>query len=199
MRVRLALSLAILLSGCEMLTGYSHAYPIDWPARVALESGCPNLHGVYVDLAIPKYQKSFDVRKYLSYHFFGELQERAIHKERNDVRITLVGEEQLKFELLQSGNPVNEIVLLRNKDEFVCREGILWIDSEKDSQADGLGGYKSWAKLGLQLAEDRSLVGQVHSSSVGLAMWAIPIGGKQVFWYQWPRTLQPTSHSRLTL
>lgn len=89
------------------------------------------------------------------------------------------------MQLFRNEDLWDEIVLHRNK-EFVCGEGVLWFDSGVDAQADELGGYKSWFRIGLQRAIDGSVVGQVHSSSVALALWVIPMGRKQIIWYRWP-------------
>lgn len=192
MRVILVPFLLLLFSGCQTLTGISHDYPEHWPTRAESKTSCPNLTGLYIDKGIPKYDVHHHSHKYLSFHFLHELQDSDIrweHGDSNETQLIQDAEKQLKLQLFQKDNLVNEVVLQSTKD-YECQRGILWLDSGEDAQGHELGGYKSWFKIGLQLAQDGSIVGQVHQSNVALALWVIPMGGKQIIWYRWPEASQ---------
>jgi hypothetical protein len=84
------------------------------------------------------------------------------------------------------GNPSGKIAAtLRPGEDFKCEQGALWLQPKIRSDAGGLGGYRATTVLGFRRTTNGNLIGEERLSSVGAALWVIPVVGSQTFWYRW--------------
>lgn len=182
------------LFACQTMTGINHEYPVSWPPLVSSE-GCPNISGDFLNLGVGKYESS-PHEHYLSFHLF---QRRLFDNETSGmeplapedatiqyISVNNIGSQQLLIGSIDSHGVLEQRTLNIREEDYICKAGILWVDSGIEVYTGELGSYRSHYKLGLKLAEDGSLIGQLHNDNVALAMWIIPMGGTQILWFRWP-------------
>lgn len=195
LKICLLSAFCLSVSSCQILTGIDGKYPDRWPELAASHDECPDISGSYVNKGRSEYYFT-DNEKYLSYYIFLEdlLQLDSADEffsAMDSMRDTVVRIEKydsvFNIEFVKEGAIISRRSLRSDSSGYVCKKGILWIDVITDSIAEGLGYARSKHILGLQNAVDGSLVGQLHVKSIGVFLWVVPVGGKQVFWLNWHR------------
>lgn len=174
--------LAVLAAGCSALSGIDNRYPAEWPV-VSTESGCPDITGDFANRGNYSYSPlggshflAFQLDIPLTNHQFSVVEH---------VRIQWIKDGEFLVEALSSSNSIAQKQLSLAAGDFSCDTGALVFPSKSETNADGFGVAAENRVLLLRRASDGSIIGEERSSVAALAMYVVPMGGVQTFWYRW--------------
>jgi len=165
------------------MTGIDGTYPASWPALDKRDSGCPNLTGQFSNRGNYTYAP-LGGSSFLSFQLGIPLTERQFSAV-DAVRVSPMENGVLMVEAMSSGAAVATRRLSLANGDYSCNGGAFVFSAKSETQADGFGVARKSSTLSLMRGNDGSIIGEERSSTLAAAMYVIPMGGVQTFWYRW--------------
>jgi len=105
------------------------------------------------------------------------------------VKIKCIDNAVIELHAIRTNATVLTRKLLRENGDWDIEKGKIIFPTVNESTVDGFGGYQASSTFRLSIGSDGSLIGEDNRGSLGLALWLIPVGGTQTFWFRWPRIM----------
>lgn len=175
-----ALAMLIPLASCSTLRGSGEA-------NAGGPQACPDLSGVFSNVA--SYADLGDGgSRFLSWHLRVPLPLNDPFADR--IRIHPWKDGKLLVEAFSSGKLIAQRELDQAEGHVSCEAGAMLFPAEVSTQSDVLGGART-TKVRLVRKDDTdgAITSQERTTATALAMWVIPFGGRQSYWFRWlPRS-----------
>lgn len=164
------------LVGCSSLTGGSGN-------NSAAPLACPDLSGVYSNSASYADQGG-DSSRFLSWHLRVPLPLNDPFADR--IRIHPWKDGKLLVEAFSSGKLTAQRELDQAEGHVSCEGGAMLFPPEVSTQTDALGGARTTkVRLVRKDDSDGAITSQERTTAAALALWVIPLGGRQSYWFRW--------------
>jgi len=178
----------ICLLGCSTLTGIDNKKPSDWTLVTQPSDLCEQLSGEYRNYGSSTYSPKGG-SPFLAYRFGMNVKYVQDLESIKTVKIKCIDNAVIELHAIRTNATVLTRKLLRENGDWDIEKGKIIFPTVNESTVDGFGGYQASSTFRLSIGSDGSLIGEDNRGSLGLALWLIPVGGTQTFWFRWPRIM----------
>jgi hypothetical protein len=147
---------------------------------------CPDISGTYdnVGLYASRNKMLFETGYLLSDFVFNDLE---VVSYLEGVSISQPGANELRITISSKHNVYDAHSLSGELGDFICEDGKIWIAETVWGVHQLSGAQYGNTRIGLAKAEDGSLVGELQSSGVGVALVVIPMKWSSEDYVRWNR------------
>jgi hypothetical protein len=150
---------------------------------------CTQLNGEYLNKGEFSYSPKGG-SEYLAYRFGFNLDSLKNLDSIHSLKVSCANGNALLIGLDYDRSSSSIKTVTSSSDGWHFESGTLILPIIKNAVGDGFGGYSARERFQIFVGSDGSLIGKQTTSSVGLALWIIPVGGSQTFWFRWQKLPQ---------